>query len=108
MLAGNKTDLEEKRYIGRAGRVCKCMLGKIRRAVGVESYCWRLVGGEGEIMCAQARPIARRQVSKEEGDAKAKELNVMFIETSAKGVRGFFFGYGLGDCCVDSQSLDGL
>ena len=27
----------------------------------------------------------KRQVSTEEGEAKAKELGVMFIETSAKG-----------------------
>lgn len=38
----------------------------------------------------------KRQVSTEEGDRKAKELNVMFIETSAKAgynvkqVRSFF------------------
>ena len=29
--------------------------------------------------------LSHRQVSKEEGEQKAKELNVMFIETSAKG-----------------------
>lgn len=41
----------------------------------------------------------KRQVSTEEGERKAKELNVMFIETSAKAgynvkqVTGEFFPY---------------
>lgn len=35
--------------------------------------------------CASLNPlIYRRQVAIEEGERKAKELNVMFIETSAK------------------------
>lgn len=43
----------------------------------------------------------KRQVSTEEGERKAKELNVMFIETSAKAgynvkqvITSFFFVYG--------------
>lgn len=41
------------------------------------------------------RPLGR-QVSIEEGDAKARELNVMFIETSAKA--GFNIKVGWGGC----------
>ena len=37
----------------------------------------------GWISCAPAI-LLHRQVSIEEGDAKAREFNVMFIETSAK------------------------
>lgn len=66
--------------------------------------------------CASFNPfIYHRQVSIEEGERKAKELNVMFIETSAKA------GYNVkqvrvcvsrvlesccGCCCHDSTSKD--
>lgn len=36
----------------------------------------------------------KRQVSTEEGERKAKELNVMFIETSAKA------GYNVKQVCI--------
>ncbi|UYV80920.1 RAB6B [Cordylochernes scorpioides] len=57
MLVGNKTDLTDK------------SLGSI----AVWRELWRHPVG-----------VCSRQVSTEEGDRKSKELNVMFIETSAK------------------------
>ena len=41
----------------------------------------------------------KRQVSAEEGERKAKDLNVMFIETSAKA------GYNVKQVCFKSFSL---
>lgn len=38
--------------------------------------------------------VDKRQVSIEEGDGKARELNVMFIETSAKA------GFNIKVCCT--------
>ena len=48
-------------------------------------------------LCIQAdRHESGRQVSIEEGDAKAREFNVMFIETSAKA--GFNIKVSLAIC----------
>lgn len=44
----------------------------------------------------------KRQVSTEEGERKAKELNVMFIETSAKA------GYNVKQVCVRFFIIDHL
>lgn len=57
MLVGNKTDLSDKR------QVTNC----IKRMI--KSFTW---------------PSICLKVSTEEGERKARELNVMFIETSAK------------------------
>lgn len=56
MLVGNKTDLSDRRY----------------RCPNIDEPRNHNLG-------------YHRQVSSEEGEAKAKEENVMFIETSAKG-----------------------
>lgn len=60
MLVGNKTDLSDKRQVSHCASIMK-------------------------IIC-EPKIIYRilLQVSTEEGERKAKELNVMFIETSAK------------------------
>lgn len=42
----------------------------------------------------------KRQVSMEEGERKAKELNVMFIETSAKA------GYNVKQVCVTCMTCE--
>lgn len=53
------------------------------------------------------RPITpSRQVSIEEGDAKARELAVMFIETSAKAGFNIKVGASWG-CCVLGGGLEG-
>lgn len=57
MLVGNKTDLQDKRL----AIIC-VILKKMMITFSLKS----------------------RQVSTEEGEKRAKELNVMFIETSAK------------------------
>ena len=68
VLVGNKTDLNEKRYARRPPPAAR------RRAcTNAASVLARHFGG-----------MTHRQVSTEEGEKKAKELNVMFIETSAK------------------------
>ncbi|XP_019198257.1 PREDICTED: ras-related protein RABH1b-like [Ipomoea nil] len=50
---------------------------KVRATLGSTDAIIVLVGNKTDL-------IEKRQVSKEEGEAKATELNVMFIETSAK------------------------
>lgn len=42
--------------------------------------------------------VVNRQVSIEEGDAKSRDLNVIFIETSAKA--GFNIKVCCRDCCL--------
>ena len=60
VLVGNKTDLTEKRYFP-----------AISVNIGLNLIAFHFV-------------VVKRQVSTEEGEKKAKEFDVMFIETSAK------------------------
>jgi GTPase SAR1 family protein len=53
------------------------MLGKYCVFFLIELFCVFLVGNKTDL-------ADKRQVSTEDGERKAKELNVMFIETSAK------------------------
>lgn len=63
MLVGNKTDLADKRYLNRFSAILVFFLDFFILIINL---------------------LFQRQVSTEEGEQKAKELNVMFIETSAK------------------------
>ncbi|KAL6560409.1 Ras-related protein RABH1b [Orobanche gracilis] len=81
VLVGNKTDLVDKRckaHIKRPGRLLSLHadgLSQARALVRLGApFCCALV----------ASGAPRQQVSVEEGEAKARDLNVMFIETSAK------------------------
>ena len=79
VLVGNKTDLNEKRSGWSCARVGVGALG-----LRAPSMC-----SHGRGRTRARRPCRRlwvvdRQVTTEEGEKKAKELNVMFIETSAK------------------------
>lgn len=63
VLVGNKTDLVDKRWAHKA-------------LIHAQRGCSATMDIPASLCC--------RQVSIEEGDAKAREFSVMFIETSAK------------------------
>jgi Ras-related protein Rab-6A len=84
VLVGNKTDLVDKRYV-RARRSASSVappppyntlksLPRTRAFHGDQCDSHGTLGGRA----------SHRQVSIEEGDAKAREVGVLFIETSAK------------------------
>lgn len=98
MLAGNKTDLSERRWGGMNVYRVYVVLGTVFLCVRETSLAFALswkgvmftnlclftcvcVFGWGVCVCL---PHARRQVSVEDGEEKAKEESVLFIETSAK------------------------
>jgi Ras-related protein Rab-6A len=70
VLVGNKTDLNDKRCVPPSSR----------------SFCLSLVEWKSLFGRLMLRGVhcSHRQVTTEEAEQKAKELNVMFIETSAK------------------------
>ena len=75
VLVGNKTDLVDKRWGSAAS--AKCSARQL-------------------LLSVFKVQVSGRQVSIEEGDAKAREFSVMFIETSAKA--GFNIKVSL-TCC---------
>ncbi|KAG8554026.1 hypothetical protein GDO81_003634 [Engystomops pustulosus] len=62
MLVGNKTDLADKRLLFRGREACRGL----------------------NVCILKQDVLAQRQITTEEGEQRAKELSVMFIETSAK------------------------
>ncbi|KAI3351633.1 hypothetical protein L3Q82_020467 [Scortum barcoo] len=77
MLVGNKTDLADKRQ----DSVLSCLFLSL-------SFWPVLFAFLSISVCSSSPPPPRfylsRQITTEEGEQRAKELNVMFIETSAK------------------------
>ena len=105
VLVGNKTDLVDKRRARHEGGrstpalTPPALLGGLQeggmeaRQGGVPALPApqagvqrgeRLQGARARLCGVPPCCLPRRQVSIEEGDSKARELNVMFIETSAK------------------------
>ncbi|KAJ8351238.1 hypothetical protein SKAU_G00227140 [Synaphobranchus kaupii] len=88
MLVGNKTDLADKRQVSveaaeRKARELNVMYIETSAKAG---YNVKQVGVHQLLVCSQgcAPLCALLQITTEEGEQRAKELNVMFIETSAK------------------------
>jgi GTPase SAR1 family protein len=72
VLVGNKTDLNDRRWVSSRARVSHTICQGVR-------------------LIRSSSDLFPRQVSIEEGEKKSREYNVMFIETSAKAGHNVLF-----------------